>query len=542
MKKIKLLSDGLAVRFSVSPQQFTQVKDSVKSLKGSRWVPDKKYWKVENSTYNINFLKSLGFELPVELLPKESNPELIKVPTPQVAVDFSNLPNILRPYQKEAIQFLEAVNGRGMLSCAPRLGKSLISLCYAKLHTDKVPIVVVCPASIKINWGREIEKWTDFSYHIVSGTTPYLYPEADVYIINYDILHDHMDTFTFVGILIIDEHHRVSSLTLSKKGADGTTQKVPVKCTEAFYNLAKKSEHIIMLSGTPITSSAKQLFVPLNVFMPEQFPNQYKFQWRYCDPQQSRWGWEFNGLSHADELFTYLNKIMYRKCREDVFTELPPESHEFVELEIDQREYEAELADFKEWLKKHPSTTEEQIQEKLSKFESLSYSRKRGQIKEWITDFLQSGEKLVIFTWHKSVSEDIYSSFKKQAVLIYGGTGLKERQEAIDKFQSDASCKLFIGNIQATKEGITLAVANMVAYVEIPFTPGDLEQSMQRIWLPEKKDPLNYVYFVAKDTVDKKRILRLLTRNRIISTLMDGKETKLFGDSAFIEELEEDIN
>ena len=121
---------------------------------------------------------------------------------------------------------------------------------------------------------------------------------------------------------------------------------------------------------------------------------------------------------------------------------------------------------------------------------------------------------------------------------MYGSTSIAERQEAIDKFNTDPSCQMFIGNIQAAKEGITLAAANIAVYVEIPFVPGDLEQSGQRIWLPEKKDPLSYLYFVAKDTVDVKRVKSLLTRGKIIGTILDGKETELFGGS-LLEELKE---
>ena len=533
MKKVEVLPDGLAVRFSVAPDQFQPVKNAVKALQGSWWTQEKKYWKVQNTPSNIARLKELGFELPTELEPIKATPVI----TPQIAVDFSKLPDILRPYQKEALQFLEARNGWGMLTLAPRMGKSLVALCYAILHKDATPIVICCPASIKINWSREIEKWTKFSYHIVYGTQPYKLPKKDVYIVNYDILHDHMDSFGHIGLLVQDESHRINNTTLSKKGADGKTIKVPVQCTEAFYHIAKQADHIIFLSGTPITSSAKQLFVPLNVFLPEQFSNQYKFQWRYCNPTRNRWGWDFSGLSNGEELFGYLNQIMFRRRREDVFKDLPKESHEFVELEIDQKEYEAELEEFKEWLSKHPSTTEEQIQEKLSKFESLSYSKKRTQIKEWLSDFILSGEKIVLFTWHRTVSEDLYNSFKKQSVLMYGSTSVTERQSAIDKFNEDTSCQIFIGNIQAAKEGITLAAANIAAFIEIPFVPGDLEQAQQRIWLPQKKDPLSYLYFVAKDTVDITRIQSLLKRNQLIGTILDGKENTLFGNSTFVKEM-----
>ena len=530
MKRQTKNGDIIELDFYVPPKEFLATINQIKSIAGKVWDPKEKIWTVPFSIENSRQLEKFGFS-PYGEIAELLHPHVarVKAPTPQVAVDFTNLPQGLRPYQKEAIQFLEAVKGRGILALAARLGKTLVALCYAKLHKNTLPMVVCCPASIKINWSREVEKWTDFSYHIITGTQPYKLPKKDVYIINYDILHDHMDSFESIGLLCVDESHRISNTTLSKKGTDGKTIRVPVQCTVAFYHIAKKAEHVIFLSGTPITSSAKQLFVPLNVFLPEHFPNQYKFQWRYCAPARTRWGMTFDGLSHEEELFEHLDKIMFRRRREDVFTDLPKESHEFVELEIDQDEYEAELEEFKVWASKHPGITEEQVNEKLSKFTSLSYSRKATQIKEWLQDLLQTGEKVVVFTWHKTVSEDLHKTFKKESVLMYGETSMVERQEAIDKFNTDPKCLMFIGNIQASKEGITLAAADIACFVEIPFVPGDLEQAQQRIWLPQKSNPLSYIYFVAKGTVDGKRIKRLLTRNKLISTLLDGKPLLLFG-------------
>jgi SNF2 family DNA or RNA helicase len=112
--------------------------------------------------------------------------------------------------------------------------------------------------------------------------------------------------------------------------------------------------------------------------------------------------------------------------------------------------------------------------------------------------------------------------------MMYGGMSATDKQKAIDDFNAGKK-QLFIANIASAKEGITLAAASTVAYVEFPLTAGDLEQSSQRIWLPGKQQKLQYIYFCAVD-LEEARIDKLRKRAKILSKVLDGKEVEIMTD------------
>lgn len=524
MKKATKVNNELHVKFFVPTSEFMPTLAQVKAIAGRRWDAEKKIWVVPFTKGTVDYLKGIGFEIDgVE----EDKPLPFVVESPRKEVDISKLPAGLRPYQIEAIEFMEAVDWRGFISIFPRGGKSLVSLCGWMLHPEFVPILIICPASVKINWQREIYKWTKKKAHIISGTTPYELPNVRFFIINYDILYDWVGSLSTFNYILLDESQRASNVTMSKI-VEKKVVKVPVKCTEAFRTIAKDTPHIALLSGTPATSKVYQLWVGLNTLAPTAFPNEYKFKWRYCAPRHDGYGYVFDGLSNGEELHAKLAKYMYRITREEALKDLPEESHEFVQVEIDMRAYEADLSEFKKWYAKHKDVSDEELEDKLSSFASLGYSKKRTAIIEWLTDFCESGEQIVVFAWHRDVVEDLYNAFKKKAVMMYGGMSATDKQKAIDDFNAGKK-QLFIANIASAKEGITLAAASTVAYVEFPQTAGDLEQSSQRIWLPGKQNKLQYIYFCAVD-LEEARIDKLRQRAKILSKVLDGKEVEIMTD------------
>ena len=192
MKKVEVLPDGLAVRFSVAPDQFQPVKNAVKSLSGSWWVNADKFWKVHNTPSNIARLRELGFELPTELEPVKAAPVAMRGKEPQKDIDenkLASLPYTLRDYQLQATRFAESSNWNCILALAPRLGKTVIALSGTLLHPEMLPVLIVCPASVKIIWQGEIKKCLNKNSIILDGTMPYEIPSKFQFvIINFDML------------------------------------------------------------------------------------------------------------------------------------------------------------------------------------------------------------------------------------------------------------------------------------------------------------------------------------------------------------------
>lgn len=528
MKKFEKRNNKYIVSFYLKGNEFQETLSFIKAIPGRYFQPSLKAWEIPVSPMNYQLLISEGFK-PVEKK-EEINPEAIIIPeTPQKEIDVSILPP-LRSYQIEGVKFLEAVNGRGMILFDMRLGKSLTALSWTFLHPEESPTLIVCPASAKIGWGREIEKWTDKEYMVLSGKTPYEFNSIPYIIINYDILHDWQFYLKkkCIKTIIIDEVQYMSNRRAKIQDKEtGRTKSVTVKRTEALLNLCKGVEHIIPLSGTPFTSYPDKFWNALHLICPDVFSIKGNYLSEFCNPTITPWGITYKGVTNAKKLRSLIAPISIRKRKSDVF-DLPKRERIIVPLEIDMRKYEKEAREFDVWYKAHTDASDEEIHKRIEHIKSISYDAKRKQIHSWIEEFLETGQKLVVFCYHRIVVEDIFDKFKKNAVMVYGGMGINERQRAIDSFQKK-DVQLFIGQINSTNTAISLSASDTVAFVELPFDPGNYLQAEERIFMPGEKDDraLTSYVLLAANTVDEKRYKALLDKAETFYKVIDGTDEKL---------------
>ncbi len=541
--------------WNLPKDRFLATLQQVKSIQGRLFSPNTKTWSIPYSIPNINLVKSFGFSLD-ETLQRDIGvvapiKQYVRLPEPQKEIDenkLHTLPYKLRPYQLEALRFLEANDWNGCISLGMRMGKTIVSLCGTLLHKELSPCLIVTTATGKGVWADEISFWLKEEYTILNGNTVYDIPKTPFIIVNYAILYSWISYLSTLEpkYIIIDEFHNVSNTTLFvNKTAEEykiekdkndrlhkitkKQKKVPVKVTKAFLILAADCKHIVQLSGTPMTKCPRQLRVPLSIYVP-RYRDEYFFLQRYCDPQQDRYGIRYDGLSNEEELFPVLDKWLFRRTKKDIWNDLPEEQHQMVSVEVDHVLYRQELLALQKEYKER-NLTDYEIEEKLSKFESLSFSQKQSAIYTFIQDYIQTGNKLVVFAWHRTTIEAIYSKFKKHAIMIYGGTDPEERKDFIRMFNEDNKIQVAVLQIKSCAEAITLN-ADTIAYAELPPTPGLLQQSAERIWIAEGgQKKLFYYYFIARDTVDKKRVDLLRKRAMILNKTLDRSNDvgELFG-------------
>lgn len=543
MKSFDYLNGKFLVSFKVPGPEFNALLVHIKNLPGRYFDTVQKMWVVPGIIHNYSVLKALGFT-PSEkaenlFFPKQA---VVIPPTPLKDIDQSLISPLLRPYQIEGVKFLEAVDGRGIVAFEPRLGKSSTALAWCDLHPDKFPVVIVGPASSKIGWEREVAKWTKDRSIVLYGRKPHVFSHKVKYIIiNYDILWDWVDYLLTLKpqVLIIDEVQCIANKKSKVKDNNtGKTVSIPVKRTESVLKLGKKAKHVISLSGTPITKSPSQFYNCLNLTDPKTFPNRYAYLNEFCNPKQTPWGTVYEGVTNVDKLRSLITPIMIRKRKVDVFTDLPDVDKIIVPLEVDADKYKEEAKEYEEWFKDHADASDEEITRRMNLIKSISYDAKRTQIHEWIRDFIDSGEKLVVFVYHRDVAEDIYKKFKKEAVLVYGGMTVQKRQECIDFFQKDSIFKVFVGQINSTNTAISLSAADTVAFVELPMTPGDLKQAEERIFMPgDGKKRVCYNYLVAGSTVDEDRAVSLQKKALTMNLVLDGEK----GEEIFGQNIKKDI-
>lgn len=151
-----------------------------------------------------------------------------------------------------------------------------------------------------------------------------------------------------------------------------------------------------------------------------------------------------------------------------------------------------------------------------------------AQVKEWTSDFLESGEKLVIFAHHREVVDELYNSYKEIAVKLTGESSTQERQSAVDQFQGNANVRLFIGNIKAAGLGITLTASSNVLFIELPWTPGEVIQAEDRLHRIGQKNAVNVYYLVGRNTIEETIVKLLHEKASVIDALMDGRKVPEF--------------
>ena len=223
---------------------------------------------------------------------------------------------------------------------------------------------------------------------------------------------------------------------------------------------------------------------------------------------------------------------MLRRKKKDVLKELPAKVWSFIPMELDNRkEYVQAENNFIKWVhetKGKDAAEKARGAEVLSSIEALKQLAVKGKLEQamdWIEDFLQSGKKLVVFATHKFVIQTLVDEFPDISVKVDGSVSMKKRQEVVDQFQKDKKIKLFIGNIKAAGVGITLTAASDVAFLELPWTPGELEQASDRVHRIGQNDSVSIYYLLAHETIEDKIATMIDNKRKILDGILDGKET-----------------
>ena len=535
MKNVTVKDEKLQIKFKTSDQtEFFSLLSAIKNnIVGRQWNSSLGVWVAPLLKKNVCLLRDLGFTIDDSIQAKFSNSLISKnddVSTTQkkdkgvhdfssVFIDENQLEGF-RDYQKDGVKFLEQRGGVGIVGDPMGLGKTIQALGYLKIHPELSPVLIVCPASLKLNWARETMKWLGidkYDIHIFQSRTAFQLGRTRlIYIINYDILKDWKDIILqrHMAVVIGDEVQYVANVKTQR--------------TKAFVEITKKVQQKIMLSGTPIKSAASEFFTVLNLIAPNVFPNRYQYLRRYCDPKHNGYGWQYKGLSNGDELHDLISPYMIRREKMEVLKELPEKIKSIIPLEcssVELKKYVRASEEFKIWVKENQERA--YVDEKLhiEHLKQLAYLAKRNAVIEWIKEFLATGQKLVIIALHRKALQDIMSSFPGISVLVDGSVSLKNKQAAVDAFQTDPKIRLFVGQMIAAGVGWTLTAASSLAIIEFDWVPGNMEQAEDRIHrFGQEAESVNIYYLIADGTIDED-ILRLVqAKSHLVGKILDGKE------------------
>lgn len=435
-----------------------------------------------------------------------------------------------RDFQVDGVSFLLSRGGRALLADEMGLGKTMQAIAWAKM-AEACKICIVCLASLKTNWKREITLWTaEKSICVLSGQTPTPEQIDDLHlcrwiVINYDILQYWCKALVEAGVTsyVFDECQAIKNTRALR--------------TQAAQYVTKDVEHVLGLSGTPIENRPIELYSMIKMIDPMLFPIKAKYENRYCLRTLKDGSYDYQGASNTKELNRILvETIMLRRRKVDVLSELPDKTRAVVPVDMsnnkDWNTYYMAEHDFMAWVKnRYPNMTTAQEKRKakaqaimkMNALKQLAARAKLPLVFEWIDNYLGIENKLVVFAYHHEIIDAIYDRYPKSAVILDGRTPQDNRQKMVDLFQTDPRINLFVGNLAAAGKGHTLTAAKDTLTVEFGWTSALHDQAEDRVHRMGQKNTVTAYYMIVQDTIEEKISLLLDKKRGILSEVLDGE-------------------
>ena len=423
----------------------------------------------------------------------------------------------LKPFQRAGVSYLLSQR-RAFLADEQGLGKTIEALATLEA-ADAYPALVVCPASLKLNWLRESQRWLpDRSTRVLAGNgagAPIA--PADITIVNYDILAGRSAQLCALAplALVLDESHYCKNAT--------------AKRTQAVHRLAAAipSDGLVLaLTGTPVVNRPAELISQLRILgRLGDFGSGVKFGERFRGPDAHlRLHWHLRA------------RCFVRRCKADVLPQLPAKTRAVVPVELDNEpEYRLAERDVVAWLQSQPLDLRELDAkvaaalraERLVRLNALKLLAARGKLHAalaWIHDFCSSGERLVVFAHHREIQRALLERFP-HALHILGEDSHVARDAAVNAFQAgdEVDNQLIVCSIEVAGQGLTLTRSSNVVFLELEWTPAKHDQAEDRCHRIGQQDAVNISYLLAAGTIDE-TIAALLERKRaVIGAVTDGR-------------------
>lgn len=463
-------------------------------------------------------------------------------------------------HQIDGVEFLKRQK-KAILADEMGLGKTIQAIIAAR---EGAGVLVICPASLKINWEREIKaEYPDDKIAILAtGTDAVRANDLDIeqclgskikwFIINYDIVGKKIETIEamikskIIDTMILDEAHYIKGKSIRataiiggriKRKSDG--QKLE------FFGLAPQMSRVYCLTGTPLLNRPIEMFNLLKAIGHETGRNRSFFSRRYCGAYLKtiirRYAppirfMDESGASHLDELREKIKDVMIRRTKNETL-DLPEKIISVMECELTaewRKKYEMTWDNYLEFLKEHPDPTKNidnimlarQLVE-IQKLKQVCSEAKVDRISEDIGNAVEQGNKVIVFSQYKKTIEKISDEMRGRKigfVTLTGENNSEERQAAVDDFQNDENIKVFIANIKAGGVGITLTEASIVMFADMDWSPQIHNQAIDRAHRIGQTKMINAYFYVATGTIEDDIAELLKEKEGVIQSVLEGGE------------------
>lgn len=525
-------------------QQFVPLQDGTLGILPEEWI--KKYsllFRVGEGKQNQLKLSKYHMSVIDELYSERSEEELVvkleekyeqlrgfnkikEIPVPV------HLAHILRPYQEHGfhwLNYLTEVGWGGILADDMGLGKTVQALSYLHYFKEKhgrLNALVVCPTTLMFNWENEIRKFTPaLTYHIHHGgertRLKEEFSKPNVIITTYGTLRSDIKLLVDIPFdyVILDESQAIKNPSS--------------KVTKAASLLNAK--HRLCLSGTPLQNNTFDIFAQMNFLNPGMLGSMEFFRQEFAIPID-----KFGEADRKDHLRKLLYPFILRRTKEQVAKDLPEkvETILFCEMQEEQRNiYDAYRNDFRDkilgtiesngiqksqltilqgLMKLRQICDSPAIMNETEKFPN--HSIKLEEIGRELTENI-SNHKALIFSQFLGMLALIKEKLKELEVdfeYFDGSTTAIERERAIQRFQNDDNCRVFLISLKAGGVGLNLTAADYVYIVDPWWNPAVEQQAIDRTHRIGQTKNIFAYRMICKDTIEDK-IIQLQEKKRLLA-------------------------
>jgi SWI/SNF-related matrix-associated actin-dependent regulator 1 of chromatin subfamily A len=434
----------------------------------------------------------------------------------------------LFPHQVEGVAFLLG-RRRAILADDMGLGKTRQAIVSLRHAAPQGPYLVVCPASVKRNWAREIALVaSDAPVLVIEGSAPVV-PRASWVVVNYDILGRHRDALEQVkwAALVFDEAHYLKNHTSARSKL----------ARELAVRASRNASHpliVQLLTGTPLTSRPRDLFVLLQLVEHPLGRSFLAFARRYCAAEKGEYGWKTGGASNIEELTVQLHGVMLRRSKDDVVA-LPPKLRTWLPVAVPEGTGARAI-------KKVFALLTGKSDESVGPVVKTTDPRKRGRLLAFITEARQAlavaktsatldfvrgateqGEKVIVFSCFDDPVQKLAGELGPAAVVLTGKTPSGKRQDVVDRFQHDEDVHVLLANIIAGGTGLNLTAATQVVFNDLDWVPTNHWQAEDRAYRIGQARTVNVTYFVAQGTIDDFVHAVLETKAALVTAIVEGE-------------------
>jgi len=525
-------------------QQFVQLGDGTLGILPEEWIKkysllfrvgegksgsmklSKYHFSVVEELYMQRDEEELFFQLEEKYDRLKENHSIKEIPAP------AHLRSILRPYQESGFQwlnYLREVQWGGILADDMGLGKTIQALSFLhhlKEENGSLKALVVCPTTLMFNWQNEIGKFTPtikfYVHHGAQRTRDSLAAtDADVIITTYGTLRSDIKQFVEVAFdyVVLDESQAIKNPSS--------------KVTKAASLI--KAKNRLCLSGTPLQNNTFDIYAQMNFLNPGMLGSVEFFKQEFSIPID-----KFGEKEQKEHLRKLLFPFILRRTKEQVAKDLPEKQEMvlFCEMADEQRRiYDAFRNDYRDKIlgvvdNQGIQKSQLTILQGLMKLRQIcdspaiikdeekfpNVSVKLEELGREITENI-GNHKALIFSQFLGMLALIKEKMKELGVdyeYFDGSSTVNERERAIQRFQNDDSCRVFLISLKAGGVGLNLTAADYVYIVDPWWNPAVEQQAIDRTHRIGQTKNIFAYRMICTDTVEDK-ILKLQDRKRSLA-------------------------